>query len=142
MKKSLKRVTVISVAAAALFAATSTGSAQAIGINARADCTITGGNGAALFQNWTNNYTDISMNTMDTAADRHHTAVRFISKSSVNGSIRYWSWHHNYKGADKILRVSTSASTARGGLSHIGIQVAVMEGSEVLRSCKDWAVGI
>jgi hypothetical protein len=77
------------------------------------------------------------MTAYDTKEDGHHVAIRFISKEDVDGPIRYWSWHHNND--DGHITVNTSASTAQGGLSYIGLEAAVFEGSDFIRSCKGWA---
>ncbi len=83
----------------------------------------------------------MSLITYDTKNDRRHVAVRFISKKDYDTKIRYWAWHHNYKGHNEKKVTKTSASTEKSGLSFIGIQAAVMDGSKVVKSCKSWAVG-
>jgi hypothetical protein len=138
MMRNLKRISVVAVAFGAIFTAISTGSAQALGVDAFAACETTGVYASGTFHNWTNNYTDMELYVLDEGADRHHVGVRFVSKNA-NGSIRYWTWHEVFAGKGSHITVDTSASTAESGLSLIGVQGAVMEGSDIVRSCIDWA---
>lgn len=138
MRKNMKRFSLISAVLAAAFVATSAGSAQAAGARAVAGCNATGVYASGTFTNWTNNYTDMRITASDTKSDGHSVAVRFISKND-SGKIKYWPWHSNSNGYNTTRGWNTYASTGSGGLSYVGVQGAVMEGSTVVRYCTDWA---
>ncbi|MDQ0961375.1 hypothetical protein QFZ66_005253 [Streptomyces sp. B4I13] len=74
----------------------------------------------------------------DRVADGHHVAIRSVSYNVTTGKDKYWSWHHLYdgKGSQKIWE--TYADDSTGGLNSVGIQVAVMEGSEVISNGTNW----
>lgn len=74
----------------------------------------------------------------DEKSDGHSVAIRFISKDD-NDKVKYWPWHSNSKGYNTFSSWDSYASTGSGGLSFIGVQGAVMEGSTVVRYCTDWA---
>ncbi|MEU7584216.1 hypothetical protein AB0B50_42300 [Streptomyces sp. NPDC041068] len=141
MQKTSQRIAAVGATAAAIFIATSTVNAHAIGSGGHAGCAVNGVDGRGFFKNWTHNSAKISLVTYDTQQDHRHVAIRLISKKDYDGKIRYWAWHHNRKGYNKKDVVETSASTGKSGLSYIGIQAAVMDGTRVVKSCKAWGQG-
>ncbi|MFF8358434.1 hypothetical protein ACF063_33790 [Streptomyces chartreusis] len=137
MGNTLMRLSVTSVAAVAIFATTTvTNASAASGVAA---CSVTGASGSATFTNWTSDYVDISGWVKDTAADGHHVAIRFRSMDGGTGWVTDWSWRHEYDGNGAVTSFSTYARPTGDDLDYIGVQVAVMEGSTIVRSCTAWA---
>lgn len=138
MGNTWKRLSVTSVAAVAIFAATTVTNANAA--SGGASCSTTGATGSLTFTNWSNNYVDISGWVKDTAADSHHVAIQLISANSLPDII-YWPWRHEYDGNGSTLSFSTHASTTDNSLRHVGVHVAVFEGDKIVGglTCSDWA---
>ncbi len=137
MAHTLKRLCVTSVAAAAIFAtATVTDASAASG---GAACSVTGATGSLTFTNWTAHHVDISGWVKDTAADGHHVAIRLVSIDDSTGWVTEWAWHSEYDGNGATTSFSTYASPSGDALDYIGAQVAVIEGSTIVRSCTDYA---
>ena len=88
MGNILKRLSVTSVAAVAICAATVTDASAASGNGA---CSMTGVKGGMTFTNWTSSYVDISGYVSDTSADGHHVGIRF--RSIDDAYVTDWSWH-------------------------------------------------
>ncbi|MFF4273025.1 hypothetical protein [Streptomyces sp. NPDC001536] len=137
MGNTLKRLSVTGVATVAIFAtATVTNASAASG---GAACSVTGASGSMTFTNWSDNYVDISGWVKDTAADGHHAAIRFVSIDGGTGWVTEWSWRHEYDGNGATLPFTTYAAPTGDDLDYIGVQVAVMEGGTIVRSCTDYA---
>ncbi|MEV3857738.1 hypothetical protein AB0J38_25860 [Streptomyces sp. NPDC050095] len=138
MNRTLARFSVAAISMAALVAATSTGSAYAA--TGAAGCSISSASGGATFTNWTSSHVDIQgMNVYDLAADGHHVAIRLWSYGAKGSASHAWPWHHNYAGKDTSIIFNTTASNAYGPLTHLGVEVATMEGSTIISYCLDWA---
>ncbi|MEV6017282.1 MULTISPECIES: hypothetical protein [unclassified Streptomyces] len=136
MKNMMKRLSVTSFAAMAIFATTTvTDASAASGVAA---CSTTGASGSLTFSNWSDNYVDISGWVKDTVADGHHVAIQLLS-SDGSAQNYPWPWHHEYDGEGSVLYVSTHASNANGWLRYIGVVVAVWEGDKIVRTCSEWA---
>ncbi|MFI8350919.1 hypothetical protein [Streptomyces sp. NPDC085596] len=75
----------------------------------------------------------------DTAADGHHVAIRFVSIDEGTGWVTEWPWHSEYDGNGSTTSFTTYASPSGDDLDHIGAQVAVIEGSKIVRVCSDYA---
>ncbi|WLW52815.1 hypothetical protein [Streptomyces sp. YU58] len=134
MRNILKRLSVTSVAAVAICAATVTNANAASG---GGSCSVSGAKGGMTFTNWSSSYVDISGYISDTAADGHHVGIRF--RSMDNDWVTDWSWRLNYSGSGSTISFDTHASTEAGRLDAIGAQVAVREGNTIVRSCTFWA---
>ncbi|MBJ7905473.1 hypothetical protein [Streptomyces sp. NPDC004100] len=133
----LKRLSVTGVAAVAIFAtATVTNASAASG---GAACSVTGASGSLTFTNWTAHHVDIKGWVKDTSADGHHVAIRLYSIDDHTGWVTDWPWHANSNGNGTTLSFSTYASPSGDALDYIGAQVAVMEGSKIVRTCSDAA---
>ncbi|MFG3018193.1 hypothetical protein ACGFZQ_06505 [Streptomyces sp. NPDC048254] len=137
MGNTLKRLSVTSVAAVAIFAATTVTNASAA--SGGAACSVTGATGSLTFTNWSAHYVDISGWIKDTAADGHHVAIRLVSIDDSTGFVTEWGWHSEYDGNDQKSSFSTYAAPSGDSLDYIGAQVAVIEGSTIVRSCTDYA---
>ncbi|MGW1589420.1 hypothetical protein [Streptomyces sp. NPDC002386] len=138
MGNMLKRLSVTSVAAVAIFAtATVTNASAASG---GASCSTSGATGSLTFTNWSDNYVDISGWVKDTAADGHHVAIQLIS-SQGGETILSWPWRHEYDGNGSTLSFTTHASTTDNWVRHVGVHVAVWEGDKIVggHTCADWA---
>ncbi|MFD4179088.1 hypothetical protein [Streptomyces anulatus] len=99
------------------------------------ECALVDVRGQGWFDNWTASRVDISLQVQDTKADGHHVAIRFISMDKRTNKYKSWPWRHNYDGAGTSKYWDTYASDSNGRLNSIGIQAAVMEGSEVISNC-------
>jgi len=140
MATRTKRISVAGIAATAIFTAVTVTNADAAASSTySAACSTTGVKGALTFTNPTAVYSDISGWVTDNAADGHHVAIRLISNDTRN--TKYWPWRHEYGGSGTTLIFETYVSDSGGDLNYLGAQVAVMEGSSVVRSCTDWAIG-
>ena len=137
MGNTLKRLSVTSVAAVAIFATTTVTNASAA--SGGAACSVTGASGSLTFTNWTANHVDISGWVKDTAADGHHVAIRLFSVDGGTGWVTDWPWHSEYDGNGSTTSFTTYASPSGDDLDYIGAQVAVIEGSTIVRSCSDYA---
>ncbi|MFJ5271438.1 hypothetical protein [Streptomyces sp. NPDC088358] len=137
MGHTLKRLSVTGVAAVAIFAtATVTNASAASGAAA---CSVTGASGSLTFTNWTAHHVDISGWVKDNAADGHHVAIRLVSIDESTGWVTDWPWHSEYDGSGATTSFTTYASPSGDALDHIGAQVAVIEGSTIVRACSDYA---
>ncbi|MFE9439732.1 hypothetical protein ACFYO2_12075 [Streptomyces sp. NPDC006602] len=138
MGNTWKRLSVTSVAAVAIFAATTVTNASAA--SGGASCSTTGATGSLTFTNWSDNYVDISGWVKDTAADGHHVAIQLISMDG-SGTVMPWTWRHEYDGNGSTLSFTTHASTTGNWLRYVGVHVAVWEGDKIVsgRTCSDWA---
>ncbi|MGI5457181.1 hypothetical protein ACQEWB_29255 [Streptomyces sp. CA-249302] len=137
MRNTLKRLSITSVAAVAIFATTTVTNASAA--SGGAACSVTGASGSLTFTNWTSHYVDISGWVKDTAADGHHVAIRLVSIDDHTGWVTEWPWHSEYDGKGATTSFSTYASPSGDDLDAIGAQVAVIEGSTIVRVCEDYA---
>ncbi|CCK28020.1 putative secreted protein [Streptomyces davaonensis JCM 4913] len=137
MGNTLKRLSVTSVAAVAIFATTTVTNASAA--SGGAACSVTGASGSMTFTNWSANYVDISGWVKDTAADGHHVAIRFRSIDHSTGWVTDWPWRTEFDGKDATTTFTTYAAPGGDDLDSIGAQVAVREGTTIVRSCTDWA---
>ncbi|WP_143658498.1 hypothetical protein [Streptomyces sp. Tue6028] len=137
MGNTWKRLSVTSVAAVAIFAATTVTNASAA--SGGAACSVTGASGTLAFTNWTSSHVDISGWVKDTAADGHHVAIRLVSIDEGTGWVTEWPWHSEYDGNGSTNSFTTYASPTTEDLDYIGAQVAVIEGSTIVRSCTDYA---
>ncbi|MET7985517.1 MULTISPECIES: hypothetical protein [unclassified Streptomyces] len=137
MGNILKRLSVTGVAAVAIFATTTvTNASAASGVAA---CSVTGASGSFTFTNWTAHHVDISGWVKDNAADGHHVAIRLVSIDSGTGWVTEWQWHSEYDGNGSTSSFTTFASPPGDALDSVGVQVAVIEGSTIVRSCFDYA---
>ncbi|MFG3205957.1 hypothetical protein [Streptomyces sp. NPDC048192] len=125
------------VAAVAIFAAPTVTNASAA--SGGAACSVTGASGSLTFTNWSATHVDISGWVKDTAADGHHVAIRLVSIDESTGWVTEWPWHSDYDGNGSTLSFATYASPTADHLDYIGAEVAVIEGSTVVRSCTDYA---
>ncbi|MET7286094.1 hypothetical protein [Streptomyces sp. NPDC005573] len=132
MTNMLKRLSVTGVAAAAIFATTTVADASAA---TSAGCSVTGASGSLSFTNWSSRHVDISGWVKDTSADGYHVAIRFISVDDSSGWVTEWPWHSNYSGNGTTVSFSTYASPTVDTLDYIGAEVAVMNGSKIVRTC-------
>ncbi|WP_129307340.1 hypothetical protein [Streptomyces sp. L2] len=137
MGNTLKRLSITGVAAVAIFATTTVTNASAAGGGAA--CSVTGASGSLTFSNWTAHHVNISGWVKDTAADGHHVAIRFVSIDDSAGWVTEWAWHSEYSGKGSTASFTTYASPSGDALDYIGAQVAVMEGSKIVRACTDYA---
>ncbi|MGC4995727.1 MULTISPECIES: hypothetical protein [unclassified Streptomyces] len=137
MANTLKRLCITGVAAVAIFATTTVTNASAAGGGAA--CSVTGASGSLTFTNWTSHHVNISGWVKDTAADGHHVAIRFVSIDDSTGWVTEWPWHSEYDGNGSTTSFTTYASPTGDDLDYIGAQVAVMEGSKIVRVCSDYA---
>ncbi|MEU1270614.1 hypothetical protein [Streptomyces sp. NPDC005799] len=137
MGNTLKRLSVTGIAAVAIFAMTTVTNASAA--SGGAACSVTGATGSLSFTNWSAHHVDISGWVKDTAADGHHVAIRFVSIDDSTGWVTEWPWHSEYDGNGATATVNTYASPSGDALDYIGAQVAVIEGSTIVRSCTDYA---
>ncbi|WP_159038215.1 hypothetical protein [Streptomyces sp. WM6386] len=137
MGNTLKRLSVTGVAAVAIFATTTVTNASAA--SGGAACSVTGASGSMTFTNWSDDYVDISGWVKDTAADSHHAAIRLVSLDGGTGWVTEWPWRHEYDGNGATLSFTTYAAPTVDDLDYIGVQVAVMEGGTIVRSCTDYA---
>lgn len=137
MGNTWKRFSVTSVAAVAIFATTTVTNANAA--SGGAACSVTGASGSMTFTNWTSDYVDISGWVKDTAADGHHVAIRFRSIDHYTGWVTDWPWRTEYDGNGSTTSFTTYANPSGDDLDSIGAQVAVREGTKIVRSCTDWA---
>lgn len=128
----LKRLSVTGVAAVAIFATTTVTNASAA---TSAGCSVTGASGSLTFTNWSSHHVDISGWIKDTAADGHHVAIRFTSVDGYTGWVTEWPWHSNYNGNGTTVSFTTYANSSGDALDYIGAQVAVIEGSTIVRYC-------
>lgn len=133
----IKRLSVTGVAAVAIFATTTVTNASAA--SGGAACSVTGASGSMSFTNWSDRYVNISGWVKDTAADGHHAAIRFVSIDGGTGWVTEWPWRHEYGGNGSTRSFSTYAAPTGDDLDYIGVQVAVMEGGTIVRSCTDYA---
>ncbi|MFD5702096.1 hypothetical protein [Streptomyces lasiicapitis] len=141
MQKKCQRIAAVGATTAAIFIATSTVNAHALGSKGRAECNVNGVDAYGHFSNWQHDKAKMDLVTYDTRKDGYDVAIRFISKVDYDSKIRYWSWHYARKGYNTKTVVKTSASTGKSGLSFIGIQAAIVDGKRIVKSCKDWAQG-
>ncbi|MBY8344310.1 hypothetical protein LXH13_17025 [Streptomyces spinosirectus] len=137
MGNTLKRLCVTSFAAAAIFATTTLTDASAA--SGAAACSVTGASGSLTFTNWSSHHVDISGWVKDNAADGHHVAIRLVSIDDTTGWVTEWPWHSEYDGLGATNSFSTYASPSGDRLDYIGAQVAVIEGSKIVRDCTDYA---
>ncbi|NUR67272.1 MAG: hypothetical protein HOQ47_16070 [Streptomyces sp.] len=139
MGNTLKRLSVTSVAAVAIFATTTVTNASAA--SGGAACSTNGASGSMTFTNWSNDHVDISGWVKDTAADGHHVAIRLVSTDGGSPVEVKWPWRHEYDGNGSKLSFTTYASDSNGMLRFVGVRVAVMEGDTIVdnRFCTDWA---
>ncbi|MFI6355942.1 hypothetical protein ACIBJF_25460 [Streptomyces sp. NPDC050743] len=137
MGNTFKRLSVTGLAAVAIFATTTVTNASAA--SGGAACSVTGASGSLTFTNWTAHHVDISGWVKDTAADGHHVAIRLVSIDSSTGWVNEWPWHSEYGGNGATTSFTTYASPPGDALDYIGAQVAVIEGSTIVRSCTDYA---
>lgn len=136
MRNTWKRLSVTSVAAVAIFATTTvTNASAASGVAA---CSVTGASGYMKFTNWTADYVDISGWVKDTAADGHHVAIRLISLDHGKGTLHEWPWRTEYDGNGSTTSFTTYARSSYDDLDSVGIQVAVREGTKIVRHCSAW----
>ncbi|KUO21064.1 hypothetical protein [Streptomyces dysideae] len=82
-------------------------------------CSVTGAKGGMTFTNWMGSYVDF--------------------RSMDDAWVTDWSWHLNYNGSGSTIYFDTYASHSPNRLDYIGAQVAVREGSTIVRSCTFWA---
>jgi hypothetical protein len=62
------------------------------------------------------------------------------SVTGASGSLTFTNWwHSDYDGNGSTLSFTTYASPTADHLDYIGAEVAVIEGSTVVRSCTDYA---
>lgn len=137
MRHTLKRFSVTSVAAVAIFATTTVTDASAA--SGGAACSVSGASGSMTFTNWSSGYVDIQGWVKDTAADGHHVAIRFISIDQGTGWLTEWPWRTEYDGNGSTTSFTTYANPSVDDLDDIGVRVAVREGTKIVRSCTDWA---
>ncbi|MFC4470570.1 hypothetical protein ACFPH6_39780 [Streptomyces xiangluensis] len=137
MGNTLKRLSVTGIAAVAIFATTTVTNASAA--SGGAACSVTGASGSATFTNWSANYVDISGWVKDTAADGHHVGIRFRSIDHATGWVTDWPWRTERDGSGSTTSFTTYARPSGDDLDSIGVQVAVREGTTIVRSCTDWA---
>ncbi|MGW3513391.1 hypothetical protein [Streptomyces sp. NPDC000994] len=137
MRNTLKRLSVTSVAAVAIFATTTVTNASAA--SGGAACSVTGASGSLTFTNWTATRVDISGWVKDTVADGYPVAIRFVSIDGGTGWVHEWPWHTNSGGNGSTLNFTTYAAPSGDRLSYIGAQVAVMNGGRIVRSCANYA---
>ncbi|MEV5780252.1 hypothetical protein AB0L42_04400 [Streptomyces sp. NPDC052287] len=137
MGNTLKRLSVTGVAAAAIFATATVTEASAA--SGGAACSVTGASGSLAFTNWTARHVNISGWVKDTGADGHHVAIRLVSIDDSTGWVTEWPWHSEYDGNGSTASFTTYASPSGDDLDEIGAQVAVFEGSSIVRSCTDYA---
>ncbi|MEU0599622.1 hypothetical protein ABZ484_15445 [Streptomyces sp. NPDC006393] len=137
MNHTLKRLSVTGFAAVAIFASTTVTNASAA--SGGAACSVTGASGSLTFTNWSASHVDISGWVKDTVADGRHVAIRFVSIDGGTGWVTEWPWHSNYNGNGSTISFTTYASPSGDTLDYIGAQVAVMDGSTIVRSCTDYA---
>lgn len=126
-----------SVGALLLVAGAGAAPAQADGYPYYTDCELVDVFGNGWFKNWSATHVDMALKVTDEAADGHHVAIRFVSYNSTTGDYKYWSWHHLYDGNGSQQIWETYANDSTGHLNKIGIQAAVMEGSEVISNCRN-----
>lgn len=137
MGNTLKRLSVTGIAAAAIFATTTvTDASAASGVAA---CSVSGASGSLKFTNWTSTHVDISGWVKDNAADGHHVAIRLVSIDDSTGYVTSWPWHSNYDGNGTTTSFTTFANPSGDHLDYVGAQVAVIEGSTIVRACSDYA---
>ncbi|MFF3884798.1 hypothetical protein [Streptomyces sp. NPDC001914] len=139
MGNTLKRLSVTSVAAVAIFATTTvTNASAASGVAA---CSTTGASGSLTFTNWSDNHVEIKGWVKDTAADGHHVAIQLLSTDGSSNNNYPWPWHHEYDGKGAVLPIDTYASNPDGWLRYVGVRVAVWEGDRIFSSrvCSEWA---
>ncbi|MEU0785167.1 hypothetical protein ABZ341_26745 [Streptomyces sp. NPDC006173] len=137
MGNILKRLSVTSVAAVAIFAMTTVTNASAA--SGGAACSVTGASGSLTFTNWTAHHVDIKGWVKDTAADGHHVSIRLVSIDEGVGYVTEWAWHSEFDGNGTTASFATYASPTGDDLDYIGAQVAVIEGGTVVRICTDYA---
>ncbi|SMQ17191.1 hypothetical protein SAMN06272771_3576 [Streptomyces sp. Ag82_O1-12] len=126
-------------AAAFLLAVAIPGSAQAAADPVYAGCNTTGASGLLRDTQLTESPGGthaVHFEISDTAADRHHARVRYLTKMG-NGKTKSWKWNPNYEGVGTIV-VNTSAKDQDNGIFRVGIEVARAEGSSILNSCIAW----
>lgn len=134
----------LSVGAAMLLAVTTAGTAQAGQGNSDwryLDCTSSGAQGELGYRWYSKGTTgevDLSLTALDISSDGHHPEVRFVSRN-YPGTIRYWSWH-SYDGGAGSGRAWYTTAQSSEGLYAIGIQVANVEGSEILTYKTCWVI--
>ncbi|WP_330459356.1 hypothetical protein OIB37_22265 [Streptomyces sp. NBC_00820] len=132
MGNMLKRLSVTSVAAAAIFATTTVADASAA---TSAGCSTTGASGSLSFTNWSSHHVDISGWVKDTSADGNSVAIRFISVDDSSGWVTEWPWHSNANGNGTTVSFTTYAAPTVDSLDYIGAEVAVMNSGKIVRTC-------
>ena len=76
----------------------------------------------------------LNLHVQDLLSDGHHAAIRLVTKSPT-GTIKNWSWHHNYDGAPHWKDWSTYV-TSSTVISAARVDVAIFEGDiELTGTC-------